>query len=221
MADSSQRTLLSDRAYDDIRSRILDCVIAPGEFVSERALAQQLDHGIAATRAALARLASDGLVTSIPRVGYQVAPITLRGVTAFFETWAIIGPPFVGLGMSRLTPAQRREIESLPALAPNYTAREAVEYADAFFRILAEAVDNALLAEIFRRLQGDMHRIFTLAYWDTTTHGDSAPLQPVLADFDPATAERQAAAFIEHARRHTMNWVTTSTSLADVALSFR
>lgn len=219
MAASPPDASLSDLAYDDIRSRILDCRIAPGEFVSERALAGELNHGISATRAALAKLASDGLVTSIPRVGYQVSPITLRGVTSFFETWAIVGPPFVRLAVSRLTDDHKSAIRAITPSDESYSGADSVRVADEYFMILMDAVDNALLAEIFRRLHGDMRRLFTLAYWAPVAGGEI--MQPDIRAFDPDAAERQAVAFIEHARQRTMNWVTTSTSLADVALSFR
>lgn len=221
MARPEPGASLSDRAYEDIRSRILDCAIVPGTVVSERALASELGHGIAATRSALGRLSSEGLVTSLPRVGYQVAPITLRGVAAFFETWSIIGPAYVRLAMSRLTPDQRQRILDLPRLGEVFTGAEVVEQAERLFEVLSDAVDNAVLNGLYQRLQGEMHRLFTLAYWEADASGRTRGPKPEVFSFDPDEAHDQAIAFIENARLRTIEWVTKSTSLADVALSFR
>jgi len=66
----------NDFAEERLRSAILWCELEPGEVVSEVQLVERFSLGRAATRAALLRLAADGLVQSQARHGWQVQPIS-------------------------------------------------------------------------------------------------------------------------------------------------
>lgn len=59
-----------------LREAILWCEIEPGAVVSEDMLVKRLGLARAATRAALARLAGEGLVQAIPRRGWRVQAMT-------------------------------------------------------------------------------------------------------------------------------------------------
>lgn len=211
--------LLADRAYETIRHLVLDCELAPGSFVSERGLAAEHGFGIAATRAALVRLSSEGLFTAVPRVGYQVAPITLRSVNAFFEAWGVIAPEFVALAHSRMTEAHYRAIEEL-SFEPDAPPERRVAQANEAWEVLMDAADNAVFTEVMRRLNRDMHRIFLLAMrhapemmpWSVADVGGRS---------DPETARRRAVEIMEGSRRLILAWLSDAPSLADVELTFR
>ncbi|CUX70157.1 MULTISPECIES: GntR family transcriptional regulator [Agrobacterium] len=64
---------LAERA---LRSAIVNCVMEPGERLSEVALVEEFALGRGAVRAALARLKSAGLVSSSARSGWAVMPIS-------------------------------------------------------------------------------------------------------------------------------------------------
>ncbi|OBZ93378.1 hypothetical protein ADU59_21160 [Pararhizobium polonicum] len=68
---------LAERA---LRSAIVGCVLAPGERLSEAALAEEFALGRGAVRAALARLKASGLVSSSARSGWEVAPISANEI---------------------------------------------------------------------------------------------------------------------------------------------
>lgn len=59
-----------------LRDAILWCEVAPGELVSEAALGARFNLARAATRAALAKLAGEGLVQPVARKGWRVRAIT-------------------------------------------------------------------------------------------------------------------------------------------------
>lgn len=83
---------LGDRAYGLLRGDIIRCVLPPGSEVSESKLAEQYGVGLAAVRKALSRLTQDGFVTPLPRRGYVITPITLRGIHDLLELRSVLEP---------------------------------------------------------------------------------------------------------------------------------
>ena len=63
------RELLADRAYADLRDRIVTLRIAPGEPIDEDLLGAELGIGRTPVREAIKRLALENLVTVFPRRG--------------------------------------------------------------------------------------------------------------------------------------------------------
>lgn len=76
----SSKHRLVDLAYARIKREIIRCLLKPGALVTEQYLASTYQLGKAPVRAALVRLGHERLVRSVPRRGYEVAPITLRDV---------------------------------------------------------------------------------------------------------------------------------------------
>ncbi len=74
------RVLLRDVALDRIREAIVTGVLAPGEVVKDADLATRLGLSVAPVRAALARLADEGLVESKPQSRTRVTPLVLAQV---------------------------------------------------------------------------------------------------------------------------------------------
>lgn len=69
------REPVAGRAYTEIKRRILDLSLAPGEAISETKLAAEFDLSRTPIREALKRLENDGLVEVIPQQGTFVSPI--------------------------------------------------------------------------------------------------------------------------------------------------
>lgn len=220
MAGEERKSQLqTDRAVSLIRERILDCVFPPGSYVSERGLAAQLDLGLAPVRAALSRLVSEGLVIPAPRVGYQVAPIALRDISAFFEAWLILGPELLQLAVQRMTDEQRRRLENLTS--PESPSPEAlVRHIEAQWQILAEAVDNDVLADLNGRIQRDLRRLLIIAYRRSK---DSAPplLLPRVLDGTPEEARAVAVEYISAFRERINRWIAEDAFNADISVTFR
>ena len=70
------RRRLTDEAYDLIKSDVILCRLKPGAEVTEAGLASHYGLGLAPIRSALSRLDQEGLVSTIPRRGYIVAPVS-------------------------------------------------------------------------------------------------------------------------------------------------
>jgi DNA-binding GntR family transcriptional regulator len=78
--ESVGRVLLRDQAADRIREAIVAGELSPGTVVKDAALAARLGLSVAPVRAALARLADEGLVESKPQSHTRVTPLVVRQV---------------------------------------------------------------------------------------------------------------------------------------------
>src|ERR1700728_380851 len=76
---------LSDLAYSRIRQAIIRAELRPGDVVTEAGLAASFELGKAPLRAALHRLAQEGLVVPRRRYGHEISPITLQYIEDLFD----------------------------------------------------------------------------------------------------------------------------------------
>jgi DNA-binding GntR family transcriptional regulator len=104
-------------AYSALRTAILSFELAPGERLSERGLEAVAGGSRTPVRAALMRLAADGLVQRAGR-GWQVAPIDLAEVRAVMEYRGALETAAVRLAVER---AGADELEALRLLADAHT----------------------------------------------------------------------------------------------------
>lgn len=75
---AAKSATLTDLAYVRLEEMIATLLLAPGEFLSEQALAETVGLGRTPIREALQRLAREGMVTILPRRGVLVVPIDGR-----------------------------------------------------------------------------------------------------------------------------------------------
>ena len=104
---------LAVTAYRKLRRDIIRCRLKPGEDVSEAQLAEHYALGKTPIREGLARLAHEGLVQSLPRRGYRVAPITLADARELLSFRAIIETEAARLAAGRCNVAQLRRLDIL------------------------------------------------------------------------------------------------------------
>src|SRR5262245_22898698 len=99
-------SLLKERAYDEIKRRIMTGDCTPGTFLSERQMALQLGMSKTPVRAALERLEQEGFVTISPQQGIIVRDLSIHEIADQYEIRAAL-ETFVARSLAgRLTPAQ-------------------------------------------------------------------------------------------------------------------
>lgn len=140
----------SDAAYDRLREEILHWRLLPGTALSEIDLAARLGVSRTPLRAALARLALEGLVdTSRGRTGV-VSDVSTESITELFELREALETQ-----AARLV-ARRRDPEVFDALVTRFAdAPELLRTAgiDAYYALVAEfdgALDDALGNPVYR-----------------------------------------------------------------------
>lgn len=154
---------LTDQAYGRIRQAIICWDLEPGEQITELQITQRFGLSRAAVRAALGRLAHDGLMRPLPRQGFVVAPITLQHVQDLFGVRLIVEPAAARILALRSDPAVLAHLESLNDACRVTTVPMdsiSLRQANAEFHIaLARATGNDRLAHITRDSLDEMQRI--------------------------------------------------------------
>jgi DNA-binding GntR family transcriptional regulator len=195
----------SDLAYERILERVLDLRLPPGTFVNEQSLAADLGLGRMPVREALARLATDRLITVLPRRGTVVTSLNLGDVLDMFEAREAIECGVAYIASARARPEDLTTLRGLVSAADS--ARAGVDPQE-FLRadhdvhtFLVHMVRNPLLQDAADRLL--LHSIrFWRSYWASRpprieammSHAD---LLAALEEHDPEQAEK---AMREHLR---------------------
>jgi DNA-binding GntR family transcriptional regulator len=107
------RELLADRAYADLRDRIVTLRIPPGAPIDEDQLGEELEMGRTPVREAIKRLALENLVTVFPRRGTFASEINITDLAHISDVRAQLEGHAAYRAAERLNDAQRAELEQL------------------------------------------------------------------------------------------------------------
>src|ERR1700744_2785738 len=107
------RELLADRAYNDLRDRIVTLRIPPGAPIDEDVLGGELGIGRTPVREAIKRLALENLVTGFPRRGTFASEINITDLADISDVRTQLEGHAAYRAAQRITPAQRDELEGL------------------------------------------------------------------------------------------------------------
>ncbi|MGI9184837.1 MAG: GntR family transcriptional regulator [Solirubrobacteraceae bacterium] len=110
---SAPRQLLADRAYAELRDRIVTLRIAPGEPIDEDALGAELGIGRTPVREAIKRLALENLVTVFPRRGTFASEINITDLADISDVRVQLEGHAAYRAAQRLNQEQRLELERL------------------------------------------------------------------------------------------------------------
>ena len=203
----------SDLAYEQVLERILNLRLPPGTFVNEQSLAVDLGLGRMPVREALARLATDRLITVLPRRGTVVTPLGLTDVLDMFEAREAIECGVAHIAANRAGPEDLATLRSLISTADG--RRDSVEYEEFLHadhevhRFLVHMVGNPLLQDAADRLL--LHSIrFWRSYWASRpprieammSHAD---LLRALESHDPEQAEKAMRNHLRTSRQLVQN----------------
>jgi DNA-binding GntR family transcriptional regulator len=219
---------LTDQAYGRIRQAIICWDLEPGEQVTELQLTSRFDLSRAAVRAALGRLAHDGLVRPVPRQGFVVAPITMQQVQDLFGVRLIVEPAAAGLLAQRGDPdvlAQLDMLNDACRIDDVHFDGVALRQANADFHIgLARATGNERLAAITRDSLDEMQRILYIPQIakDSTrieeTFADHQRIIAAIRDRDPQAAERFTIEHIAANRQTIIDALLASAAIRSINL---
>lgn len=200
---------LGDAAYAEIKSRIIDGRLAGGSAVSEAELALALGVGKAPVRAALARLAQDGLVTSVARRGWRIAAVTLADILDVFRLRRQLEPMAARLATERGVDSallKRLDVGCKAGYTPGDAASQRVFLAAnrAFHLAIAEAAGSPRLLRTLSNLLDEAERALLLGLAlrnrsDEIQH-EHQSLIDAMAKGDAATAEEIVIEQIDEAR---------------------
>lgn len=113
VSTSQPRELLADRAYLELRDRLVTLRIAPGAPMDEDLLSSELEMGRTPVREAIKRLALENLVTVFPRRGTFASEINITDLAHISDVRAQLEGHAAYRAAERITDAQRAELLDL------------------------------------------------------------------------------------------------------------
>ena len=141
--------------YSMVRERILQCKIAPGSFINQVQLADELRVSTTPLREALRRLNSEGLVQLGAHRDAQVTPLSSEEAMQLYEVRLKLDPFAAELACTRITPQLVDRLkESLCGLQPivEGVPEEALNRHKEFHSAIYFASGNAILIEMLNSL---------------------------------------------------------------------
>lgn len=176
------RRSLRQKAYEDIKRRILDSIYAPGALLSENQLAEEFRISRTPVREALRELATAGLVRILPQRGIVVTEMNLQDAIEVYQLRDQLECFATRLAAERMLPQDREgfERDHVNALKCLETGdlRRAYDHAVMMHRRIIAMARNSRLTQVMDMLADQTHRfgLLTLRHGRAETaileHGD-------------------------------------------------
>jgi DNA-binding GntR family transcriptional regulator len=162
---SPSRTLLKERAYAEIKQRILRGDLPASTFLSERHMASQLSMSKTPVRAALERLEFEGFVTISPQQGIIVRDLSVHDIADQYEIRAALETYVVRTQAGRLTSAQVSRFQAnLDAQKANCDVQRSVALDTEFHNLFCEFLGNREILRVMAQLREKVHRVIAQVF---------------------------------------------------------
>ncbi len=161
-------TSVTHRIYKELRMAILTGEIPAGERLVELDLAAKMKSSRTPVREALQKIASEGLVYSIPRAGYIVGEMSESEIQDIFEARLAVEQAAAKLALERITPEELGELEISLKNSEESVKRgvkdQMIGFDTEFHEILCGASRNQRLIQFGQMLRDHLlkYRIFGL-----------------------------------------------------------
>lgn len=161
-------TSVTHRIYNKIRMAILTGEIQAGERLVELDLAGKMKSSRTPVREALQKIASEGLIYSIPRVGYIVGEMSESEIQDIFEARLAVEQAAAKLALERITPEELIELKTSLKNSEKSVKRgvkdQMIGFDTEFHEILCAASRNQRLIQFGQMLRDHLlkYRIFGL-----------------------------------------------------------
>ena len=166
--------------YEILRDEIIDLVLPPGSPIDEIQLAERLSMSRTPIREALVRLASEGLVTTLPNRSTVVSNIDFLNLHTFFDALTLMYRVTARLAAEYRTEADLEVIRNWQAeFSKAVAAQDALAMISTnrgFHAAIADAARNPYYAGLFYRLLDEGRRMLRIYY---SSFDDRLPQQYV------------------------------------------
>lgn len=175
--------------YKILRDEILNLDLAPGSPIDENQIAERLSMSRTPIREALVRLASEGLVTTLPNRSTMVSDIDFLNLHTFFDALTLMYRVTTRLAAENHQESDlekiRHEQERFAAAVEAQDALKMIEANREFHAAIAAAGRNPYYTGLFVRLLDEGRRILRLYY---SSFDDKLPKRYVMEHEDMIAA---------------------------------
>ena len=176
------------KAYDLLRTEILDLTLPPGSPIDEVQLADRLALSRTPIREALARLASEGLIDTLPNRSTMVSNIDFLNLPSYFDAITLMYRVTTRLAAQNWQPGDLEIIgahqKEFAAAVANHDALAMIATNREFHAAIAKAGRNTYYTAFFVRLLDDGRRLLRLYYQSF----DDRPPPTVIAEHEDISA---------------------------------
>lgn len=192
---------LLDRAYNEIKFRIITCSYRPGEVLSEATISHELKIGRTPVHQAIHRLMMDGLISIMPRKGVMVAPVGVEEVMEIIDVRLVNECYCARLAADRASESELQQLKAILKSSENVMNKRDVQQMmlldRKFHDTLARAAKNAVLADVLRNLHERSLRFWFILLRDPDYHRSVWEQHRMIVD----TIERRQPDAAENAMR--------------------
>ena len=150
--------LLREKVYEQLRADMISCKLAPGTEIREAELALRFAVSKSPVRDALMRLEREGLVITLPRQGYRVAPVSLTDVLDMFHLRAALERACMERIVLHASDTHLKELDTFRHFDPGAWSGGFVAFNRAFHKRIAELGGNARMRDHLIDLIDQMER---------------------------------------------------------------
>lgn len=165
---SKAKSLLKDQAYAELKRLILDTTFSPGDFLSERQLAERLTMSKTPVKAALQRLESEGFIAVSPQQGIIVRDLSIHEIADQFEIRLALESHVLRSVAGKLTSDEaqrlRGNLEQQRAMVATHDYARAVELDTDFHTMICEFHGNQEIIRVMSQLRERMHRVIARVF---------------------------------------------------------
>lgn len=201
----SARVSQTERAYDQIKRRILENDMAAGFQALEQELAEMLGMSRTPVREALIRLAEEGMVEVRPRHGMRVLPVSADDMREIYEILTSLESTAAELAAARgVTDAEMAELKmtvtDMDAALEEEDLRKWAAADEKFHMLLVKFSNNERLLSLVNSFWEQTHRVrlvtLRLRPKPVNSNKDHAAVADAIAKGD-----REAARRLHHRHR--------------------
>lgn len=211
---TARRNLLKDRAYTELKGRIINGACEPGTFLSERQIVGWLQMSKTPIRAALEKLESEGLVRVSPQQGILVRELSIHELADQFEIRTALETYVARQLAGRLTPDQVAELRANLA-AQGRSIRDQdihqIVEMDAEFHILfARFLGNEEILRVMEQLRGKIHRVILRVHAQNperhpASYAEHKAIAEAVITGDPTLAVRRVEEHLEYGKQYLLS----------------
>lgn len=165
MFPPATRLIFRNQVIDAVRAAILDGRLQPGQAITERPLAHDLQISRAPVREALRELEKEGLVVTRPHRGTYVASFSDEDVLEIYSLRANLEMMAIGRAIERATP---RDVDDLTGLIEEMERHAPANFSEtirvdlAFHRRICEIAAHRRLLDAWDVLANQLRALYTI-----------------------------------------------------------
>lgn len=201
---------LKEKAYIEIRRRILSGELSADAPLSEYRLADELELSRTPVREAVKRLEREGLLQSIPNRGTVVAELTVRDISEIYQVREQLEGFAARIAAEQMSEENikklEQEINLLNTLASEGQLAKVVDSDIRLHKLILAATQNSRLTELLGTLDDQMHRVRARfpqsSTWLDATLAEHANIVNAIKARDGDEAEIAMKTHLRSAREH-------------------